>query len=252
MRYISLFSGIGGLDLGFDWAGWECVAQVEINDHCREVLARHWPKVPKFKDVREYHPDRKVPAVIGGFPCQDLSLAGKRAGLAGERSGLFYEFVRIASEAEADWLIFENVRGLLSSDGGRDFGRVLEELAARRFDVEWELLPASAFGAAHERARLFVVAHRNGTHGQIGDLLGQSRERVAALQSGRLSRMAACEAARQRPGARLPGEPRLGRLVHGASAGVDIKDRLTALGNAVYPTVPWFIAEKINEAIRPR
>ena len=130
MIYGSLFSGLGGGDIGFDLAGWSCAWQVERDPSCRRILARHWPDVPKFDDVRDvtgamleqYGP---VDAVIGGSPCQDLSVAGRRAGLAGERSGLFHEQLRIADECAAPWLLWENVPGALSSANGEDFATVL-------------------------------------------------------------------------------------------------------------------------------
>lgn len=249
MKFISLFSGIGGLDLGLERAGMECVAQVEIDDFCRSILAKHWPHIPKYTDVKEYHPDTDVDVVAGGFPCQDVSLAGKRAGLAGSRSGLFFQAMRVVDESGARFVILENVQGLLSSNGGRDFGRVLEELAERGFDAEWEILPASAFGALHERKRLIVVAYRDGPLVE-GHLLEASRERRASLESRRLSSMAACAAARQRPGTELVGEPRLARLVHGSSGGVDASRR-KAVGNAVYPALAEYIGQSVVRFVTP-
>ena len=162
LRYISLFAGIGGFDLGFDNAGMECVAQVEIDSHARGVLARHWPGVLRLEDVREAGrhnlPDCDV--ICGGFPCQDLSVAGQRAGLVGDRSGLFYEMTRITDEIRPSFLVWENVPGLLSSDDGRDFARVLMELERIGYSGAWTTLDAQLFGVAQRRRRIFGVFAR--------------------------------------------------------------------------------------------
>jgi DNA (cytosine-5)-methyltransferase 1 len=159
MRYGSLFSGIGGFDLGFDRAGMECVWQVEKNAQCREVLAKHWPQVPRHDDVTTFNATIAVrPELIcGGFPCQDLSVAGKRAGLAGERSGLFYEFMRIVSEFAPEWVCIENVPGLLSSNGGRDMGAVLGTLGQLGYGWAYRVLDAQWFGVAQRRRRVFII-----------------------------------------------------------------------------------------------
>lgn len=249
MKFISLFSGIGGLDLGLERAGWECVAQVEIDPFCRSVLATHWPDVPRFVDVRDYHPTGNVDAVAGGFPCQDISLAGPQHGLAGERSGLFFEAMRIVDECNPRQIILENVPGLLSSNRGRDFTRVLKELAERGFDAEWDVLPASAFGAMHERKRVLIVAHRPGPGGAPRNQLEASRERKASLQSQRFLGMASCTAARERPGTALVGEPRLARLVHGSTGRLDLPRR-KAVGNAVYPAVAEYVGSAVLASYR--
>ncbi len=127
MRYGSLFTGIGGIDLGFDRAGMECVWQVEIDEACRRILNRHWSNVRKYEDVRQVGKDEleTVDLIAGGFPCQDLSTAGNREGLAGSRSGTWFEFRRILSECRPEWCFIENVPGLLSSAKGRDFAVIL-------------------------------------------------------------------------------------------------------------------------------
>ena len=126
----SLFSGIGGFDLGFERAGMECAWQVETDIRARGVLARHWPEVERYEDVRNVGRNdlRAVDVVCGGFPCQDVSIAGRRAGLAGERSGLWFEFHRVLDELRPRWCIIENVPGLLSSNAGRDFATILSGL----------------------------------------------------------------------------------------------------------------------------
>jgi len=164
MKTISLFSGVGGMDLGFHRAGFEHVAFCEADPYRRKVLARHWPGVPVHEDVRTFEYDGQVDCLVGGFPCQDLSLAGKRAGLAGERSGLFYDAIRIADRVvrPGGFLVLENVAGLLSSNGGRDFGIVLRSLADIGFArPAWRLLDSQFFNVPQRRRRIFIVAQRS-------------------------------------------------------------------------------------------
>ena len=163
VKFISLFSGIGGLDLGLERAGMSCVAQVEIDPFCQKVLTKHWPDVPKFKDVRDVG-KHNLPAadlICGGFPCQPHSYAGKRKASADERD-LWSEFSRIIGECQPAWVVAENVPGLLSSEAGRFFGGVLRDLAASGYDAEWQSIPVAAFGAPHIRERVFILAHYTG------------------------------------------------------------------------------------------
>jgi DNA (cytosine-5)-methyltransferase 1 len=160
----STFSGVGGFDLGFERAGMRVVWQAEIDEWCRRVLRNHWPKAQIYNDVKEV--GGSAPAVdllCGGFPCQDLSVAGKRAGLAGERSGLFFEFARIADELRPRWIVLENVAGLLSATNGRDFGILLATLAEIGYgDLAWRLVCARYFGVPQRRRRVFIVGHLGG------------------------------------------------------------------------------------------
>ena len=166
MRFVSLFAGVGGFDLGLEASGHTCVGQVEIDKNARKILERHWPNVPKHDDVttakewaNEIGLRGNVDLVVGGFPCQDLSVAGKRAGLAGERSGLFHDALAFAKSVEAKTIILENVPGLLSSNQGRDFGTVLTELADAGYsNIEWRVLDSQFFGVAQRRRRVFIVA----------------------------------------------------------------------------------------------
>lgn len=161
MRVISLFAGIGGFDLGFSRAGMTTVAQVENNAAATAVLQRHYPDVQRFEDV--CHVGRhNLPAadlVCGGFPCQDVSVAGNRAGLAGERSGLWFEFLRILAEVRPRWCVIENVPGLLSSNAGRDFATILHGLVECGYGVCWRVLDAQYFGVAQRRRRVFIIGH---------------------------------------------------------------------------------------------
>lgn len=162
MKFISLFSGIGGFDLAFERAGMECVAVCEIDKNAQSVLRRHFPKAELFDDVRkvgkETHGRKTIDLVCGGFPCQDVSIAGRRAGLAGERSGLWFEFARIIDEIEPRWVIIENVPGLLSSNKGQDFAAIIQWLAERGYGVAWRVLDAQFFGVPQRRRRVFIVA----------------------------------------------------------------------------------------------
>lgn len=184
VTFVSLFSGVGGFDLGLEAAGWECVAQVEWDKQCQAVLARHWPDVPRWGDVSTVNgADLPAADVIAfGSPCQDLSVAGKRAGLDGDRSGLFFEAIRIINEMREatdgrypTWVIWENVGGALSSADGRDFGAVLDALAELgAVDIAWRVLDARFFGVPQRRRRVFVV----------GDFAGQRAGAVHAQRAG--------------------------------------------------------------------
>lgn len=157
MKVGSLFSGIGGLDLGLERAGMEISWMCEWAKHPRENLKKHWPGVHVYEDVRETRKPPKVDLVCGGFPCQDVSVAGKRRGLAGERTGLFYEAVRVLAETKPSWLVLENVPGLLSSNGGRDFAAVLEELGKLGYLCSWRVLDSKHFGVRQSRRRVFIL-----------------------------------------------------------------------------------------------
>jgi DNA (cytosine-5)-methyltransferase 1 len=159
----SLFSGVGGLDLGLERAGMKVLWQVEINRRCRAVLRRHWPDAQLYEDVRDVGSAlAPVDLICGGFPCQDVSVAGRRAGLAGERTGLFHEFVRVARERAPRWLLLENVPGLLSSNGGRDMGTVLGALGKLGYGWTYRVLDLQHFGVPQRRRRVFIVGRLGG------------------------------------------------------------------------------------------
>lgn len=160
MKFGSLFTGVGGFDLGLERADFECAWQVERDPHCLEVLAEHYPNVERYTDVRTVgkHNLEPVELICGGFPCQDLSVAGKRAGFAGERSSLWFEFERIIDELRPKWVIVENVPGLLSSRNGADFAIILKALDDRGYGVAWRVLDSQNFGVAQRRRRVFIVA----------------------------------------------------------------------------------------------
>ena len=159
LTFGELFAGIGGFSLGLERAGMVCKWQVEIDPYARQVLTKHWPEVPKHDDVRTFPPqgDYAVDVICGGFPCQDISVAGKCAGLAGARSGLWSEFARIVGELRPRYVVVENVAALLA----RGMGTVLGDLSTLGYDAEWHVIPASAVGAPHRRDRVWIVAVRN-------------------------------------------------------------------------------------------
>lgn len=163
MKAASFFSGIGGIDLGFENAGVEIVFQSEINSFGRQVLQHHWPSVELAGDINNIVPEDVPEAQIyfGGFPCQDLSLAnqGKRKGLAGDRSGLFFKFAELVEGARIRprWLLLENVPGLLNSNHGDDFRTLLQKLDELGYGVSWRVLDAKYFGTPQRRRRVYIV-----------------------------------------------------------------------------------------------
>jgi DNA (cytosine-5)-methyltransferase 1 len=181
----SLFSGIGGFDLGLERAGMRVAWQADADEFCRRVLARHWPDVPCYEDVRELRGSdvEPVDVLCGGFPCQDISAAGKGAGIDGEQSGLWSEFARLICELRPDYVIVENVSALL----GRGLGRVLGDLAESGYDAEWDCIPASAIGAPHQRDRVWIVDYPSSVGGPHGTRLfeGASLGSVLAGANGR-------------------------------------------------------------------
>lgn len=162
----SLFSGIGGMDLGLERAGIHTLWQCEIDPFRRSILSTHWPNTPRYEDVRSLDDTAKrVDILFGGFPCQDLSTAGARKGIHAERSGLFFEFARLAGELRPAWLLIENVPGLLSSpssEPGKDFALVLSTLAECGYGVAWRILDSRYFGVPQSRRRVFIVGHLGG------------------------------------------------------------------------------------------
>jgi DNA (cytosine-5)-methyltransferase 1 len=262
LTFGSLFAGIGGIDLGFERAGLVCKWQVEIDLYAQKVLAKHWPNVRKHDDIRTWpQPDtERVDIIAGGFPCQDISFAGKGAGLQGERSGLFYEAMRVVCEMEPRIVVLENVAALLV----RGLDQVLGTLASLGYDAEWHCIPAAAVGAPHIRNRVFVLGwNANSKHdGKIGSGRQKnpdtSRDRnrqdqsksIPNTDSKRLQK-------RQRENASRAWticgtepcrskwwevEPAVGRVVDGVPKRVD---RLRGLGNAVVPQVAEYIGRQI-------
>ncbi|MFK4062190.1 DNA cytosine methyltransferase [Brucella anthropi] len=241
LRVLDLFSGIGGFSLGLErTGGFETVAFCEIEEFPRRVLAKHWPEVPCYHDVRELTADKlaadgiAVDVICGGFPCQDISLAGRGEGLDGARSGLWSEYFRLISELRPKYVLVENVAALL----GRGIDRVLGALASIRYDAEWDCIPASYVGARQFRDRVWLVAYpeRNGIQGR-SHLSAAWCSKSRAEQLARLVQPCAwptVSSARDRG------------TGHGVPNGTH---RNRALGNAVVPQIPELIGYAILEAI---
>lgn len=156
----SLFAGIGGIDLAFEAAGFRIAWQVEINDFCTDILSKRWPDVQRFRDVRECgaHNLTRCDVIAGGFPCQDISVAGKGAGIRpGTRSGLWFEFARIIGELRPRLVLLENVPVITSRDGAV----VAENLTVLGYDARWGVISAADAGTSHRRKRWFCVAYPN-------------------------------------------------------------------------------------------
>tara|TARA_R100000234_G_scaffold117971_1_gene97446 strand:- start:1058 stop:1891 length:834 start_codon:yes stop_codon:yes gene_type:complete len=262
----SLFAGIGGIDLGLERAGMTCAWQVEIDPWCRKVLAKHWPDVRRYEDVKTVGGDTLEPVALiaGGFPCQDVSVAGQRAGIQdGTRSGLWSEFHRIICELRPRYVFVENVPGLLTNG----MGRVLGDLAEIGYDAEWEVLSAADVGAPHLRKRVFIVADADDagleTAGKKREVAG--REIATGHVGSGSSAVADTDSSDDTPrheqtespvvGSRRPWignqeanwwttEPDVGRVANGVPQRVD---RLKGLGNAVVPQCAEQIGRRIME-----
>lgn len=232
----SLFSGIGGIDLGLERAGMHCKWQVEIKDYATKVLEKQWPDVTRFRDVRTVGKRNLTPVdlIAGGFPCQDISDAGKQVGIDGERSGLWKEFHRIICELQPLYVLVENVAALTH----RGMGRVLGDLAESRYDAEWQVLPASAFGAPHLRERIFIVAYRHSLHLEkpvLDSMPGRPPFQSCGISSNPLSR-----------NHWTTNQPPFIGVDNGLSSWVD---RSQGLGNAVVPQVAEHIGKLIVNAL---
>jgi DNA (cytosine-5)-methyltransferase 1 len=277
MRHLDLFSGIGGFALGFKRAGgFETIGFCDNDKKTHLVLKKNFPGVPIYDDVKTLKGEQvgSVDIITGGFPCQDISLAGKGAGLAGERSGLWFEMHRIIKETRPKWVIAENVSALRS----RGLEQVLWSLAEIGYDAEWHCIPASAIGAPHRRDRIWIVAYPNsGVEANGRECTSSSQE---SNEWGDKQRRGLCDDRKRRircsgnnpknvladtyspqcQGRRLSGrihkentnfsrtswwevEPNVDRVVDGLPGRMD---RLKQLGNAIVPQ----IAELLGLAIK--
>lgn len=231
MNVGSLFAGIGGFDLGLERAGMRVAWQVELDPYCRAVLARHFPEARRFGDVREVGAQDLAPVdlICGGFPCQDLSAAGRGAGIDGARSGLWAEFARIVRELRPGYVLVENVPALLTGKGKRwdraPVGRVLGDLAEAGYDAEWACLSAREFGAPHLRKRIWIVAYP-ARDAEAGPAAAAGAERQRARPggaAGRARELPDADRDRRAQGLRLPagdGEGPPDSLGRGAVAAV--------------------------------
>jgi DNA (cytosine-5)-methyltransferase 1 len=252
VNVLSLFAGIGGIELGLERAGMTTVGQVELDPFCRRVLAHHWPEVPRHDDVRTFatwwdsEPRPRVHVAAGGFPCQPFSLAGKQLGITDER-WMWPAMADVVRHVRPDYVFVENVGDLVRD--GDAFGWVLGDLATCGFDAEWAVLSAPQFGAPQaKRERVYLVAHPKGVDGESRALVGTGRERQSQLAAGGLSGLpvaARGKAAREW----LEREPRVDRLVDGVPNQVG---QLAAYGNAVIPAAAEHIGRLIVEDAQAR
>ena len=288
MRVLDLFAGIGGFTLGLERAGFETVAFCEIDPFAQKVLNKNWPEVPIYEDVKQITAEQlrtdgiTVDIITGGFPCQDISVAGRQEGLKGERSGLWSECARLLRDVRPRYAIFENVRNLLNGNNGDWFRQVLWEISAIGYDVEWHCIPASALGAHHKRDRVWIVAYCNSDDrwrrssaqphqretrlesrcSGAGQPFTEATQTMADSGSERLQRRTKAGnngENREKPRHQLvtgcggiswdawQTEPNVGRVANGVPAR---SHRLRCLGNAVVPQIPELIGRQIMEAER--
>lgn len=260
LRVLDLFSGIGGFSLGLErTGGFETVAFCEIEEFPRKVLGKHWPKVPRFTDVRKLTKediDGPVDLICGGYPCQPFSTAGRRQGEKDDRH-LWPEFNRLVAELRPTWVIGENVAGHVSM--GLD--EVLSDLEGQDYACRPFIIPACAVNAPHRRDRTWVIAHANGRGEPNGSINGKTQislAKHAANASSKRQPKSGKPLKRLRRAATKIGEAdfainAMGRGVEptirrGNNGLPDRMDRLKALGNAVVPQIPEMIGNAILEA----
>jgi DNA (cytosine-5)-methyltransferase 1 len=279
LRHLDLFSGIGGFSLGLErTGGFQTVAFCDSDKKTHLVLKKHWPNVPIFDDVSTLKGKDlgTVEIITGGFPCQDLSVAGKGAGLAGARSGLWWQFHRLIEETQPKYVIAENVAVLRS----RGLDQVLRSLHQIGYDAEWHCIPASAVGAPHQRDRIWIVAYSESVFSDGGNYnagismesktqsesRNSSREKSVAYSGGEglegfgirtigteqkefLPTRSGCIVRAINKSDFWEVEPQLGRVADGIPNRVD---RLKQLGNSLVPQIPELIGYAIlkNEGIK--
>ncbi len=279
MTHGSLFSGIGGFDLGFEWAGIETKWQVEIDEYCQKILELRFPDAKRYRDIRKVGKELEpVDIISGGFPCQDISIAGKGAGINGPRSGLWAEMHRIIGLLRPRFAVIENVPMLIH----RGLGRVLSDLAEIGYDAEWQIISARDVGAPHLRKRIWIVAYpqcrrwrgRVIAKQTVGSMSIDKQTILAntdgtRLQTERAEQQTAgierccrkisnseCAGLYERYISKTgqiarcgwlkcdywEAEPNVGRVAHRVPHRVD---RLRGLGNAIVPQIAYFIGKKL-------
>ena len=271
LRHLDLFSGIGGFALGLQWSGgFETIGFCEIDKYCQKVLKKHWPSVPIYEDVTTLDYEQftgQVDIITGGFPCQDISLAGPGTGLSGERSGLFREMVRAVRMVRPRYAFMENVAALLN----RGMGEVCGSMAESGYDTEWDCIPACAIGAEHERDRIWIVAYPDSER-ELQQERGQQNEREwigdstqkddahidstrceGRMQAGKNKKNERDIFPRLRSAKYFKNaisrdywnyQPVLGRGVHGVSNRLD---RIKGLGNSVVPQIVEILGRAISD-----
>lgn len=236
LTVLDLFSGIGGFSYAAERlvGGFETVAFCEPDGACQRVLNKHWPSTPIFADVRTLQAEaikelcpNGLSLITAGFPCQDLSCAGKQLGYDGERSVLFYEIIRLARELRPNFLLLENVRNLLSHKNGETFQETLFQIAKAGYDAEWAVIPASDVGACHQRERIWIVAYASSEGLQRSEPIWRPASRsLCPNWGGYLSKPVLCR-----------GDDGLSNRV----------DRIKQLGNSIVPQVAAIPLKRIKE-----
>ena len=235
LTFGSLFAGIGGFDLGLEAVGMSCKWQVEIDPFAVAVLEKRWPDVERWRDIKDFNPTRQsaVDVICGGFPCQDISLAGNGEGLDGKRSGLWSEYFRIVSKLRPKYVIVENVSALLR----RGIDRVLGNLASIGYGAEWQTVLASDFGLPHRRERIFIVAYPN-------KVVRGKCSRLGIVENGEATVFAASA------GQRSPIRVQTADHFIGMDDGVSRESyghRACGVGNAVIPAAAEWIGRQVLE-----
>jgi DNA (cytosine-5)-methyltransferase 1 len=263
LNTLDLFAGIGGFSLGLErTGGFRTVAFCEIDKKAQKVLNKHWPDVPVFEDVSALTKEKldeqgiSVDVITGGFPCQDISTAGRGAGLSGSRSGLWFQFHRLIKEIQPRYALIENVSALRS----RGLEQVLWSLAEIGYDAEWHCIPASAIGAPHQRDRIWIIAYMADTSSRrCGSQRERKMEQSRRTETERASFDLAYPHSAHSEGRRLSSrayaqhadavsagwwetEPEVGRVANGLPGQ---SHRLKQLGNAVVPKIPQLLGEAI-------
>ena len=245
LRILDAFAGIGGFSYAAEKliGGFKTTQFIEIDPFCQSVLKKHWPEVQIHDDIKSFRSSPgEFEVITAGFPCQDLSQAGKQKGLSAERSGLFYEVIRLARELRPEFLLLENVGNLLSHQNGQTFQEVLFQIAKAGFDAEWALIPASDLGACHQRKRVWIIAYSSQFHIQGR---GAEREQIQ-YPPGETGRTLWSHQGIERLDPNwytYVSEPVLCRGDDGLSGRVD---RLKSLGNSIVPQVAAVALQRIK------
>ncbi len=249
MKHLSLFSGIGGIDLAAEWAGFESAIMVERDPYCQQVLKKNFPTTQIFDDVTTFNGFElrgTIDLISAGFPCQPHSLAGKRKASGDERD-LWKEVVRILGEVQPRWFLGENVPGLLSSESGRFFGRVVNDLAKVGYRMGWAMYGAKDVGAVHRRNRVFIVAYSQSKSSNGSRIESQFNSNSPAPKSGgRTWQRISGGNWREWDTTPILYETRTESRVRGKNDGIPHRvDRLKCLGNAVVPQQIYPILEEM-------
>ena len=274
MKHGSLFSGIGGFDLAAEWMGWENVFQVEWDDYCQKVLAKNFPNVKRYGDIKEFKGEAgSVDILTGGFPCQPFSHAGKRKGESDDRY-LWPEYLRVIREIKPTYIVGENVAGLVSMEDGKTLEGIFTDLEGEGYTIESFIIPACSVGAWHRRDRIWIIAYlhdfrllgyggnsRAATkEGKAGGVKTSREEWIQDVSNpysnkyiinrksrqGRITQKSNRSDLRTRQESYWATEPPVGRVANGIPKRVD---RLKGLGNAIVPQVAYEIFKAIEDAL---